>query len=220
MALIQNKLVVWDWNGTLVDDSFVFVDIMNSFLSSYSLKTISLKNYRDYFCFPVKKYYSSLGFQLTEEEFETLSINFIKQYKKKMFKPLLKTNILSVLNYIESSGCSQIIISAQEQGLLNKSIAHYGLKKYFSKALGLTNNLAVSKAALAKKAVSPFIKKGGKVLFVGDTLHDLEVARFVGASCCLVSWGHNSVRRFSNKKADVVFSVSDLSSFIKNFIMY
>ena len=88
MALIQNKLIVWDWNGTLVDDSFIFVDIMNSFLSSYSLKTISLKNYRDHFCFPVKEYYSSLGFQLTEEEFKTLSISFIKQYKKKMFKPL------------------------------------------------------------------------------------------------------------------------------------
>ena len=87
MNLIKNKIIVWDWNGTLVDDSFVFVDIMNSFLSSFSLKTISLQDYRAHFCFPVKKYYSSLGFQLSDNQFEKISVDFIKKYKKNMFKP-------------------------------------------------------------------------------------------------------------------------------------
>ena len=83
----------------------------------------------------------------------------------------------------------------------------------------MTNNLAFSKTKLAKRAVSQFIKNGGKVLFIGDTLHDLEVSRFVGASCCLVSWGHNSPKRFSNQSVDVVFSVSELLSFIEHFIL-
>ena len=41
----NNLVVVWDWNGTLVDDAFIFVDIMNGYLSEFSLPPISLSDY-------------------------------------------------------------------------------------------------------------------------------------------------------------------------------
>jgi len=49
----NNLVVVWDWNGTLVDDAFIFVDIMNGYLSEFSLPPISLSDYKNNFCFPV-----------------------------------------------------------------------------------------------------------------------------------------------------------------------
>ena len=66
-------IVVWDWNGTLVDDAAIFVSIMNSFLQKNSLKKINLKEYKNHFCFTVENYYKKLGFKLTNKEFQALS---------------------------------------------------------------------------------------------------------------------------------------------------
>ena len=35
----KKMIVVWDWNGTIVDDAFVFVNIMNSYLKKKQTKT-------------------------------------------------------------------------------------------------------------------------------------------------------------------------------------
>ena len=213
---MNSRLVgVWDWNGTLVDDSFVFVEIMNEYLSSYGLKKISLKDYQNNFCFPVSQYYKQLGFNLSKKEFEFLSADFIERYKAVMFKPKMKLGIYNILNYLKKKNCSQLVLSAQEQNLLNLSILHYSLGDYFEGVFGLDNNFAASKTTLARSCLSPFIRNKQKIVFIGDTVHDFEVASSVGASCCLVSWGHNSSRRLSETKQLVVKNTSGLFAFFK-----
>ena len=138
----KQTVVVWDWNGTIVDDAFVFVDIMNGYLKEKNLKTISLNDYKQHFCFPVINYYKKLGFALTDQEFIEISRDFINRYKKQMFKPSLKFGIIDVLNYLKKEGCVQLLVSAQEQGLLNRAVSYYGLDRFFFHVGGLNNNLA------------------------------------------------------------------------------
>ena len=64
------KHMIWDWNGTLVDDTLLFVDIMNGVLQNRNLDGINIQDYREVFDFPVKDYYTKLGFNFTEEPFE------------------------------------------------------------------------------------------------------------------------------------------------------
>ena len=65
----KNLCIIWDWNGTLVNDACVFINIMNKYLSERSLPLISLKDYKNHFCFPVINYYQHLGFNLNETSF-------------------------------------------------------------------------------------------------------------------------------------------------------
>ena len=55
------KYIIWDWNGTLIDDAWLFVDLMNDELNSRNLPNITINDYQKYFTFPVKKYYEKLG---------------------------------------------------------------------------------------------------------------------------------------------------------------
>ncbi|SVD25320.1 uncharacterized protein METZ01_LOCUS378174, partial [marine metagenome] len=64
------KHIIWDWNGTLLDDGWLFVDVMNSILRRRGMDTITLEKYREIFGFPVKDYYLKLGFDLEKEPFE------------------------------------------------------------------------------------------------------------------------------------------------------
>ena len=66
----SNLTVIWDWNGTLLDDGWLFVEVMNSILRSRGMNTITLEKYREIFGFPVKDYYLKLGFDLEKEPFE------------------------------------------------------------------------------------------------------------------------------------------------------
>ena len=41
--------IIWDWNGTLVDDGWLFVELINSVLKKRGLKEISLSDYQKKF---------------------------------------------------------------------------------------------------------------------------------------------------------------------------
>lgn len=214
----KKMIVVWDWNGTIVDDAFVFVNIMNSYLKKNKLKPISINDYKNNFCFPVIDYYKKLGFNLTENEFKKISFDFIKTYKKHMFEPALKSGIVDILSFLKERGCIQVLVSAQEQGLLKKSISYYGLNKFFFKVGGLNNNLAKSKKLLAKNILSQLQSENNKTIFVGDTLHDYDVALSLQSSCFLVSWGHNSKAVLKKTKQQTVDSASELKVLFKNLL--
>ena len=59
--------IVWDWNGTLLDDLWLCIDSINSVLSSRNMKLVNKKSYRSIFTFPVIKYYEILGFDFKNE---------------------------------------------------------------------------------------------------------------------------------------------------------
>ena len=50
------EYIIWDWNGTLMDDSAASLRAMNKVLEKYGLERLSNKRYMDIFTFPVVDY--------------------------------------------------------------------------------------------------------------------------------------------------------------------
>ena len=68
------KTVVWDWNGTLLDDVEVCIQTVNAMLHQRNLPLIeNVNQYQSVFTFPVIDYYRQVGFDLNRERFEDLS---------------------------------------------------------------------------------------------------------------------------------------------------
>ncbi len=78
---MKYKHIVWDWNGTLLDDRWLCIEAINFVLKSREMKLVSNKEYRDLFCFPVIDYYEKLGFDFTKEHFPIPE--FLEYYKNK-----------------------------------------------------------------------------------------------------------------------------------------
>lgn len=55
-----------------------------------------------------------------------------------------------------------------------------------------------------------------KVLMVGDTLHDLEVANAMGIKCVLVAQGHTSYTRLRDTGAFVFNDLFEFKSYLQN----
>ena len=80
------KHIIWDWNGTLVNDGWLFVELMNLVLEKRNLPKITLSDYKNTFCFPLEKYYQRLGFNFNKESYLVPSLEFIKLYDNMGFR--------------------------------------------------------------------------------------------------------------------------------------
>ncbi len=206
--------IVWDWNGTIVNDAWVFVDVMNFFLKMKGLPQTSLDDYKKNFGFPIQNYWKTLGFKFNNKEFNLLNKSFIEEYQKRIFLPKLQPGVVGLIKKINKLKIKQFILSASENSLLHKSVGFYRINYLFEDVLGVDNLNAVGKISLAKYLFKKNNLHLKKTLVIGDTKYDLDVARALGCMALLVSHGHIEHKRLSDLNVPLVRSVEEIEKFL------
>ena len=95
---MKYKHIIWDWNGTLLDDRWLCVDGINNGLMKRGLTPITEETYRNVFTFPVKNYYENLGFDFKKEPFEVAGDEFVNFYGQNFYRAKLHKSVRSVLD--------------------------------------------------------------------------------------------------------------------------
>ncbi len=192
----MNKMILWDWNGTLLNDTDACVQALKFLLQKRNMQAIDLEKYRNTFSFPVIDYYKNIGFDLERENFNSLAVEFIGHYSNTEKAARLQEGAIEILNRFQSQGFRQIILSATENAALKKQIGSRGILHYFNDVLGSDNIQANGKISVAQE----YFKKMNKpveLFMIGDTYHDYEVAAALDCRCVLVKNGHQNLDRFS-----------------------
>ena len=208
------KNIIWDWNGTIVDDSWVFVDVMNDLLKKKGLPKTTLAHYRKNFCFPIENYWRGLGFVFTKKEFNFLNASFIEEYQKKMFLPSLHSGLIALFKKANSYNVSQFILSASEHSLLKRSIQHYKLNDLFKAVYGVDNLNAEGKELLGLSLLRQHQLVASETILIGDTEYDYRVAKELGCRAVLISHGHIDHKRLLGCGVPVVSSVAALAHYL------
>jgi phosphoglycolate phosphatase len=189
--LINNyKHIIWDWNGTLLNDVDYCRKIINRILIENNLPELSLEKYREIFTFPVQDYYKAAGLDFSKTSFEVLGKDFIDEYESNKLTCCLHDNAVEVLSSIHKVGIGQSVLSAYLHENLVSILDHYSLTQYFDNIIGLDNIYAGSKTHLGLTLVEQLNLPKEEILFIGDTLHDSEVAEAMGVNCILIANGH------------------------------
>jgi phosphoglycolate phosphatase len=205
------KTIIWDFNGTLLDDMQVCIDCMNIMLKERNLPALDLMRYREIFTFPVRDYYISLGFDFQKEPFEIPAHRFIDLYREKLDLAPLQPDAIELLDYFEQHQYQQVILSAMEQEFLEETLKSKGILKYFDKVAGITNHLGEGKLKMAKEMIAILGSKPEDICLIGDTVHDYEVARGSGISCILTAVGHQSYGRLKSLDCLVLKDMKSLT---------
>lgn len=201
--------VIWDWNGTLLDDVDISIEAMNRVLERYGLEKLGRERYREIFRFPVRDYYELAGFDFSKVDFEKPAMEFIEEYYSLVGAAELSRGALEAVDRFSARGIRQIILSASERESLVKQVRRLGIEGRFSDILGIDNHFAASKTELALKWISDNNINKDEVVFIGDTLHDLEVAAAAGCACVLVSCGHQIKAVLGNAAHNVARDISE-----------
>ena len=202
--------VIWDWNGTLLDDLQLCLDTINNMLDKRNLPELTIENYLDRFGFPVKDYYQKIGFDFDLEPFEEISTEFITAYEKGRPACQLMTGAREIIQALSAGGYTQSIVSASKQSYLLPAIEEYSLSSYFNSVNGINDHHASGKLDIAKQHYQNLCLSPDQILLIGDTLHDAEIANTLGVGCLLIPGGHQSRERLFGAGVPVVDSLAVL----------
>jgi phosphoglycolate phosphatase len=189
------SLVIWDWNGTLLNDMDACIRSMNRMLEKRRLPPIDFETYRNVFTFPVVDYYRAVGIDPVREDFAALSREYHGHYREEAKSASLQEGALDLLRDLAERGCRQVLLSAGEAQALKRQVAEHGLVGFFEDVVGADDNQAFGKVG---KALAYFnnAPAAGEALLIGDTYHDYETAAALGRPCLLVRNGHQNLDRF------------------------
>jgi phosphoglycolate phosphatase len=189
------KHIIWDWNGTLLNDTALCVNIINGLLKSKNLDPLTLENYRLIFNFPVKDYYEKAGFNFSEYSFEVIGKQWMDEYELRKGETSLFYGAKDVLSHIKSAGINQSILSAYSHHTLVEIVKYHELGEYFNYITGLDHIYATSKLEIGKELIEKLNCPKEDIVLVGDTIHDYDVANGLGIECILIANGHQSRER-------------------------
>ena len=183
--------VIWDFNGTVLDDVQTGIDSINALLSRRGLPTLSgVEEYHKHFHFPIIDYYAGLGFDFEKEPFSQIAPERVAEYDRLVPKAGLCRGVREAIDALARAGIKQVLLSATEQKMLERQVRGLGLDGLFSRVIGMDNIEAHTKLPAALRFMEE--EKPGRAVMIGDTSHDAEVARDIGAECLLVAAGHQS----------------------------
>ncbi len=200
---MQYRHLIWDWNGTLLDDTRLCADIINEMLLERGREAWTLEAHRKAFDFPVLRFYERLGFDLELESFEMLSEIFIRRYQERVGACPLHSGAEALLETVRQTGCTQSILSASRQDHLDRLIQLHELSGYFIAVNGIDTILAPGKTARGQQWIQELVCDPAEVLMVGDTVHDAEVAAAMGCDCLLLASGAHPLEKLEATQAPV-----------------
>lgn len=207
--------LIWDWNGTLLDDVFANMHTVDEMLAARGLEIIGdREKYRRLFGFPISEFYRSVGFDLDGECFDTVAREYVARYEINARDARLYDDALQTLDAFRLAGVKMSLLSASEHTRLQAHAALYGVDGYFSHIMGVADNLGSSKAEIGAR----FVKTLGDVraVFIGDTEHDAAVARCCNADCVLVARGHTDSERLEKTGCAVFADLASVFEYIKD----
>lgn len=182
-------VVCWDWNGTLLDDAGVALAAMNTVLREQGLPVVSdLDAYRAAFGFPVQAFYARMG--ITGTAFRPAATRYLQTFAARVGEAPLHAGAENVLTQIGRLGVRQVLISATVVDVLERQLAPHAITGHFEQVLGITDAYAASKTDV----VATWLRGSGhdpaRVVMVGDTNHDEEIAEELSLGFVRFARGH------------------------------
>jgi len=204
------QYILWDFNGTLVDDVSACLQNMNNLLKKYRKPLIDLTTYRDVFTFPVIEYYKRVGIIDTNEAFATVAHEWMAGYYAMEKDLKVFDDTLDNLKRVRHMGLSQGVLSASSTAQLKRLLDRFELTPYMDHILGLEDIYAKGKVEIGLDFIQNHQLSPNQMVLIGDTLHDYQVASQMGIHCILFSGGHQSDEILGQAGCRVVKRITDI----------
>ena len=195
------KLVLFDWNGTLLDDTLLWYDVVLKVFHTFGKQAPTLEQYfreleGDYFII-----YTSRGIDVTRERLNEI---YAKHYQALMYQAPLMPGAQEVLQALHDSTHALYLVTGQLESLVSPLLEKFGIVSYFkSRKFHVTDKAGVINEVLEMEKVEP-----KNCFYVGDTPSDMRHAKKAGIVSIAFLGGHIPNECIANSQPD--FSIQQL----------
>lgn len=197
--------IIWDFNGTLLDDLSAAVGANNVMLKKRGLRQIEdMETFFEMADRPMWDFYREMGFDLEKEDYREIAAEWGELYREFSSSCTLFPGALECLCRIRDMGIPQIVLSASEKNILSDQLVSLGIAEFFSEVLGLETFHTIDKTGITQawKNRNPTAVP----IVIGDTENDVKTAEILSCDCILKSGGHRSAASLSKHGYPVIDS--------------
>lgn len=182
--------LVWDWNGTLLDDLAIVVESVSTSIATLGAGAIGPDDYRDHYTRPVRDFYVSLlSRDISDEEWLRLNATFHDEYFRRAETADLTPQALEAMNLLDGGGWTQSLLSMSPRDWLVGIVDRLGIGDRFVRVDGMVEMTGGLKAGYLEDHLRHMGISGKSTVVVGDTPDDVAAARHVGATPILFHGG-------------------------------
>ncbi len=202
----QKKHIIFDYNGTILYDTDVCVEVLNLLLDSHGRPPVNEAYYREHFHFPISSFYTKMGFDFERESFDQLGRRYMNIYLDNIHRCKVYHGLRDLIRELRQDQDTKkiSILTALNHDALLAQLKSFDLEQYFDATFGLYDHHALSKVQRGHDLMKHVGIPAEDTIIIGDTDHDLEVAHSLGIDAILLGDGHQNEERLKKTKAKVV----------------
>jgi len=211
------ELVIFDWDGTLIDSSGLIVESVQAAIAATGLPERSDEAIRQIIGLGMGEAMAALYPDAAGEAQQRLA-----QYYRESFSRLMATQpaplfpgVRDLLERLDTAGYLLAIATGKSRSGLLRDLRASGVGQRFVASrtvdeCGSKPSPAMVEALLAEFAIAP-----ERALMVGDTVFDLQMARSAGVPAVGVTWGnHGRDQLQAAAPCRLVDSVDELTAYL------
>ena len=183
--------VVWDWNGTLLNDNDAVLAAVNAVCVDFGCASLTWAEWQALYARPMRVSYEQiLQRPLDDEEWARVDKLYHERYDALLHTCGLAAGAPAELQRWTDSGRTQSLLSMWFHARLVPTIDQFGLTGYFSRIDGLPGDVGGgSKTDSLRQHLEAQTLDPADVVLVGDVVDDALAARAAGTDCILVNTG-------------------------------
>lgn len=202
--------VLWDWNGTLLNDVDMAVRVTNEVFAPRGYQLLNREQYQQCFRFPVQAYYRARGVE--DADFPEVARAWSEGYAAAFSGTPLFADAAETVLAFHAAGFRQVILSASQRAMLQEQVDSFpSLRGLLDEVLGVDDIYAHGKEILARNYLTASGLDPAETVLLGDTCHDAEVAAAIGCRCLLVARGHQAEAVLEQACVPVLHSLREAS---------
>lgn len=203
-------LAVFDWNGTLFDDTEATLKATNACLATFDKPAIDMHTMQETFTFPLIHFYERMGvtadqyLKRTDEE----SAVFLDCYEAAKKECGIMDGAIELLDWLGTHDVHCMILSNHIQTHLNDDVEWLGITGYMQHISGNETKATITQGLSKQIRLEAYMKDHGfapeKTFIIGDSHEEPELAKRLGILGVSISGGLLSAARLEKYKADYI----------------
>lgn len=206
--------VIWDWNGTLLDDFAITARITIETLADLGRAGVTETEIRHHYQRPLSRYFGALfGRDATADELRHLGDTYVRRYEPAMHDLPLASDAVEALQTLAPLA-TQSLLSMAPHIQLTPLVEHHGLSGYFTMVEGFTGDGHPSKVESLSAHCSKLGVAPANGWMIGDTVDDFDAANRLGLRTVLVTTGMQARQALEATGSPVVDTLSEAARLI------
>ncbi len=206
---MKNKLIVFDWNGTLLSDTAASLKASNACLDFYGYPPITLQRSREVFNFPIIHFYTALGLSVDEVLAKAEQSNqvFQKSYEHHARHTRTRQGARELLSWLKEEGATSIILSNYLTDKIEIHLKRLRLRPYIDHVSahncdGTTILHTTSKHERLETYMREHNHAACDTVIIGDSTEEPALAKALGLTSIGITDGYITNQRLRAAKPD------------------